>query len=91
QPYYPLSLFFSKDKLTHSIHQQMFNQYFQTEPFKLIPYTHLPVHTPPIPQHLPHTIPYIQQLFLHITPLKQLQKPFFLPTKQIQKYTQTQS
>lgn len=43
--YYAVGLFFSKEKVRDSIHEEMFNQYFESEGFKVIGYRDVPVDT----------------------------------------------
>ncbi|MCZ2500886.1 hypothetical protein GN316_30345, partial [Xylophilus sp. Kf1] len=69
----------------------MFNQYFESEGFKVIGYRDVPVDTRAIAQHVADTMPYIQQVFVDITGVKEVEKRLFLARKQIEKYSETQS
>ncbi len=89
--YYAVGLFFSKEKVRDSIHEEMFNQYFKSEGFKVIGYRDVPVDTRAIAQHVADTMPYIQQVFVDITGVKEVEKRLFLARKQIEKYSETQS
>ena len=74
--YYAVGLFFLK-KVRDSIHEEMFNQYFESEGFKVIGYRDVPVDTRAIAQHVADTMPYIQQVFVDITGVKEVEKRLF--------------
>ena len=69
--------YFSKEKVRDSIHEEMFNQYFESEGFKVIGYRDVPVDTRAIAQHVADTMPYIQQVFVDITGVKEVENDCF--------------
>ena len=55
----------------------MFNQYFESEGFKVIGYRDVPVDTRAIAQHVADTMPYIQQVFVDITGVNEVENDCF--------------
>ena len=69
-------IIFSKEKVRDSIHEEMFNQYFESEGFKVIGYRDASRYCA-IAQHVADTMPYIQQVFVDITGVKEVEKRLF--------------
>ena len=88
---YAVGLFFSKEKVKDSIHEPIFNSYFENEGFKVIGYRDVPVNTNAIAKHVADTMPYIQQIFVDIRGVEHVEKQLFLARKQIERYGEEQS
>lgn len=88
---YAVGLFFSKEKVKDSIHEPIFNSYFENEGFKVIGYRDVPVNTNAIAKHVADTMPYIQQVFVDIRGVEHVEKQLFLARKQIERYGEEQS
>lgn len=83
---YAVGLFFSQKRVIDSPHENIFNQYFEGEGFKILGYRDVPVNKQAIAEHVATTMPYIQQIFIDIRNVKHIEKQLYLARKQIEYY-----